>query len=66
MKLFTKIDLFYNGDYLCSTNQSRTCKDAVSSYLDRINTRSYYNGLVDRQVLKNPKLLKARFDKTLR
>ena len=23
-----KIDIFLNGDYLCSTNQAKTCKEA--------------------------------------
>lgn len=55
-----KIDLYYAGDYLCSTMQSRTCKAAVTAYLERIETRNFYNGLVDRQIAKNPTLLKAR------
>lgn len=63
MKTFKKINLFYNGDYLCSTNQSKTCKDAVKRYLERITYYSYYNGLVDRQIIKNPHLLKGRFAK---
>lgn len=66
MKLFKKIDLFYNGVYLCSTNQSRTCREAIASYLDRVSLREHYLGLVDRVVLKNPKGLTARFDKKLR
>ena len=63
MKTFKKIDLYYCGDYLASTNQSKTCKDAVSGYLARIEAAKHYNGLVDRQILKNPKQLKARFSK---
>lgn len=66
MKTFKKIDLYYNGDYLCSTNQAKTCRDAVANYLERITMRSFYNGLVDRQILKNKTLLKARFDKKAR
>ena len=57
-----KIDLYYNGDYLCSTLQSKTCKAAVQAYLERISTRGFYSGLVDREVLKHPELLTARFD----
>ncbi len=55
-----KIDLYYADDYLCTTTQSRTCKAAREAYLERINRASFYNGLVDRQILKNPHLLKAR------
>jgi hypothetical protein len=58
-----KIDLYYANDYLCSTNQSKTCKAAVRAYLDRIELRNFYNGIVDRQILKNPSLLKARYSK---
>lgn len=58
-----KIDLFYNGDYLCTTSQSKTCKDARTKYLERIAYGKYYNGLVDRQILKHPELLKARKQK---
>jgi len=63
VKLYKKIDLFYRGDYLCSTNQSKTCKDAVNAYIDRISNNSYYNGLVDPQILKNQEHLKAKFNK---
>lgn len=58
-----KIDLFYSGDYLCSTNQAKTCKAAIQNYLQRIEYGKFYNGLVDRQILNNPKQLKARFAK---
>jgi hypothetical protein len=34
-----KIDLFLNGSYLCSTDQSKTCKEAKKRYADR-----FYNG----------------------
>ena len=30
-----KIDLFVDGRYVCSTNWSRTCRDAVASYMSR-------------------------------
>lgn len=63
MKTYAKIDLYYMGDYICSTNQSRTCKAAIAAYLERIRYHSFYNGLVDRMILKNPKGLKARFDR---
>lgn len=28
-----KIDLFLNGSYVCSTDQSKTCKQAKETYL---------------------------------
>ena len=30
-----KIDLFLNGAYLCSTDWSKTCKQAKKAYLDK-------------------------------
>lgn len=63
MKTSKKIDLYFNGDFLCSTNQSKTCKDAIKKYLDRISNYKFYNTLVDKQILKNTNLLKARFCK---
>lgn len=30
-----KIDIFNKKGYLCSTNFSKTCKDAVRRYLDK-------------------------------
>jgi len=46
-----KIDIFLNGAYLCSTDQSKTCKEAVKKYADR-----NFNG-------NAPKGLKAFFYK---
>lgn len=66
MKTYAKIDLFYARDYLCSTNQSKTCREAVEKYLERAQYYKPYAGLLDSQILKNPKLLKARFDKRAR
>lgn len=63
MKFFRKIDLYFNGDYLCSTNQSRTCRDAVKAYLERISRGNYYNTLVGSRILNRPDPLKARFNR---
>ena len=30
MNTYRKIDIYMDGEYTCSTNQSRTCKEAVS------------------------------------
>ena len=63
MKLFKKIDLFYNGNYWYSTNQSRTCKEAREKCLNSANYYKTYQGIIGQRVIKNPKLLKARFNK---
>lgn len=67
MKLYKKIDIYFNGDYVCSTNQSKTCKDALKRYIE-IATSSKHSfagaTLTQDRVLKNPKGLKAYFDKT--
>lgn len=62
MKLYKKIDLYFSGKYVCSTNQSRTCREAVRKYLDSIETRSHSLsgiGIVESRILKNPTLLKG-------
>lgn len=64
MKRNKKIDLFFNGDYLTSTRQAKTCREAVKNYLDRINFyNEIYLTLTDKVIKKNPKGLKAFFDK---
>ena len=59
-----KIDLFYNGDYLCSTNQSKTCREAKTRYLKQ--AERFKTSLLDRQIAKHPEYLKAFFDKEWR
>ncbi len=66
MKLYRKIDLFFNGDYLCSTMQSKTCREARLKLLDNVRHRDELLNLVDQRIKKHPELLKARFDKRLR
>lgn len=61
MKLHPKIDLYFAGDYLCSTKQSKTCKEAIQRYLDRAKLTP--NLVLQSRILKNPSKLKARFDK---
>lgn len=63
MQLFKKIDLYFAGDYICSTKQAKTCREAKQKYLEKLSYYKNYLGLVESQVLKNPKLLKAYFDK---
>lgn len=33
--MFKKIDIYLNGGYLCSTNQSKTCKEAIQKIKDK-------------------------------
>lgn len=64
---YKKIDLFFNGDYLCSTNQSKTCKAATARYIELAEQSKHsFTGTTRLQdaVLKNPKGLKAYFDKS--
>ena len=61
-----KIDLFFNGDYVCSTMQSKTCRDARLAYLDNATiAKSKLGGisLVQKVILNRPELLKARYAK---
>ena len=61
-----KIDLFYNGDYYGSTMQSKTCKGVKERLLKSLEAYLHcFAGLslVDKQILKNPELLKARISK---
>lgn len=64
MKLYRKIDIYFAGDYVCSTAQARTCRDARLKYVASIKLRSHSLGgigLVENRILKHPELLKARF-----
>jgi hypothetical protein len=66
MKTYKKIDLFFLGDYLTSTNQSKTCKEAKTKYLASLEDREHsFAGLtsVEDLVLLKPHELKAYFDK---
>ncbi len=44
MKLYRKIDLYFAGDYVCSTAQARTCRDARLKYIASIKLRSHSLG----------------------
>lgn len=61
MKIYRKIDLFHNGDYICSTNQSKTCREAKARYLERANDHESRTTIVQKHIAKYPKGLKARF-----
>ncbi len=36
-----KIDIYINGVYKCSTDQSKSCKEAVKKYLLKYPTQDY-------------------------
>lgn len=46
---YPKIDLYLNGKYVCSTNWSKTLKDAKQVYADKTKV--------------NPKAIKAEYSK---
>lgn len=64
MKLFKKIDFYYLGDYVYSTQQSRTIKEAKSKLIQRLEMLGQSRlGLLESQMLKNSHLIKAFFAK---
>lgn len=61
-----KIDVYFFGEYICSTNQSRSCKEAVDKYLEKCKmNKSRLGGqsVIERMIEKYPYELKARFSK---
>lgn len=46
-----KIDIFYHGSYQCSTDQSKSCKEAKAKYIERYK-------------ICNPKAITANFYKS--
>lgn len=63
MKTYKKIDLYFAGDYVYSTNQSKTCKEAVQRCLERLEYNKHYLGLLEHRILKVPSQLKAQYAK---
>lgn len=66
MKLYKKIDIFWCDEYICSTNQSKTCKEAKRRYVESLETRSHQLGglgLLETRILKTPEQIKAKFAK---
>lgn len=75
--MYKKIDVYYNGAYLHSTNSCKTCKEAVKSVKDYLlhNTDprifSYRNTLIKKMGIKDlsefqENKLKAFFDHSRR
>jgi hypothetical protein len=40
-----KINIFKNGEYLCSTEQRKTCKEAVEKFKEKPTYQGYVKGL---------------------
>ena len=57
-----KIDIFYNGKYMCSTTQSKACWRARQKYLINLDWKKDKT-ILDRQILNRADLVKAYFDK---
>lgn len=67
VKTYKKINFFYCGDYLFSTNQSKTCKEAKAKLLCQLENKAHAIGGLTRlesRVLNNPQYLKAKFCKS--
>lgn len=61
-----KIDIYFMKDYLCTTEQSKTCKEAKRRFIEKLERDSHTIGGLGRLeafILKHPKELKARFQK---
>ncbi len=66
MPPYKKIDLYFKGDYVCSTIIAKTCKQAVRDYLTIVeNSKHSFCGTTRLQemILKRPQDLKAYFAK---
>ncbi len=66
MKTYKKIDLYFAGDYVTSTNQSKTCKEAVQKYIEQCERWAHTLGglsMINTRILANKHLLKAKFAK---
>jgi len=60
MKLYKKIDIYFKGQYIASTNLSRTCKDAKTKFLEIYEK---YNIDIHRAIRNEPDKLKTYFDR---
>lgn len=63
MRTYSKIDFYFNGDYYTTTEQSKTCKEALARLVKALEERSHKMGglgVLDAYVLKHKGLLKAR------
>jgi hypothetical protein len=59
-----KIDIYYNGQYVCSTTQSKTCKEAKERFILNPSYATIDKGLITKTI-NNIDItgLKTRFSK---
>lgn len=61
-----KIDLFFSGDYLCSTMQSKTLKQAKARYIKMLELKLHQLGglsFLEEYIYKHSGAIKASFSK---
>lgn len=62
-----KIDFYFQGDYLFSTQWSRTCKEARRKYKESLEYKGeYYRTRTENYILNNWQYIKTRIDKRTR
>lgn len=72
--MYKKIDIYYSGRYICSTNQAKSCKEAKYNFINRPqwegakqdgNFNVIYPVQLVTNVLRNidPSKVKARYNK---
>ena len=59
-----KIDIFRDGQYICTTMQAKTCKEAITNFYEK----PWYEGLkqdgtIGKIIILAPKNITARFQK---
>jgi hypothetical protein len=65
MRIYPKIDLYLLDEYVCSTNQSKTCKEARERFIKMArDKRPDLRTLIDEITIKYPHTVKARKVKT--
>lgn len=66
MKTFPKIDIYFKGEYWCSTTRAKTCKQALKDFIemmDRVNKRYPTASSNLAYMLKNKEHIKAKKSK---
>lgn len=67
--IFKKIDIFFKGVYLYSTNKSKTCKKAKERFINAVKLNDpkmplkENTGFTIKDLLENPDELKTYFNK---
>jgi hypothetical protein len=58
-KTMKKIDIYYNGNYVCSTTQRKTCKEAKEKFA----ANPVWQGLKNDNTIGQCKIENIQFDK---